>query len=104
MPIELSTPIHRVSQDEYHAIDRRALGLAFDIHNEFGRLMDEVVYKTELATRCLAAGMKVVREARARVTHGGFLKDYFIDCCWRTARCWRRRPSPPSPAVITDRR
>ncbi len=79
MPIELSTPIHRVSQDEYHAIDRRALGLAFDIHNEFGRLMDEVVYKTELATRCLAAGMKVVREARARVTHGGFLKDYFID-------------------------
>lgn len=79
MPIELSTPIRIITQDEYHAIDRVMLRHAFDIHNEYGRLLEEQFYKAELARRCVQAGMPVVREVLIRVWHGPFTKDYFID-------------------------
>jgi GxxExxY protein len=79
MPIELSTPIRVVTQDEYHAIDRVMLGHAFGIHNEYGRLLDEKFYKAELARRCSGVGLAVAREVLIRVRHGQFSKDYFID-------------------------
>ena len=79
MPIELSTPIAIISQDEFHAIDRAMMRHAFDIHNQFGRLLDEAIYKTELTDRCLAQGFTVQREVLIRVRHQGFSKDYFID-------------------------
>ena len=79
MPIEISAPITHVSQDEFHAIERTMLGHAFAIHNEFGRLLDETIYKTELAERCLKHGFDVNREVLIRVRHRGFTKDYFID-------------------------
>lgn len=55
------------------------LGHAFAIHNEYGRLLDESLYKTELAHRCLTSGLAVAREVLIRVRHGVFSKDYFID-------------------------
>jgi GxxExxY protein len=79
MPIELSKPIASVSQDEFHAIDKRMMRHAFAIHNQFGRMLDEVIYKQELAARCSADGMEVAREVMVRVRHDGFVKDYFID-------------------------
>lgn len=79
MPIELSTPIHVVSQDEYHAIDRVMYGHAMAVHNEYGRLFDEAFYKSEVADRCRSSGLEVKREVLIRVRHGIFSKDYFID-------------------------
>ena len=79
MPIEVSTEIHAISQDEYHQIDRQVLGMAFEIHNEYGRLLDEEFYKSELKKRCSQIGMQVTREQLIRVRHGQFTKDYFID-------------------------
>jgi GxxExxY protein len=79
MPLECSVPIHAVSEDDFHAIDHRMLGLAFGIHNEFGRLMHEETYKTELTHRCAQAGMTVRREVPVRAVHRSFAKDYFID-------------------------
>jgi GxxExxY protein len=79
MPIELPTSIAVISQDEFHKIDERMLGHAFAIHNQFGRLLDEVIYKTEMADRCLRDGMQVQREVRIWVSHREFMKDYFID-------------------------
>jgi GxxExxY protein len=79
MPIELSIPVRIITQDEYHAIDRVMLGQAFQIHNEYGRLLDEEFYKTELARRCSQVGLAVAREVLIRVRHGHFSQDYFID-------------------------
>src|SRR6266567_2371985 len=80
MPIEVSTRIEPCDQETFHALDRRVMREVFDIHNEFGRLLDEDLYKCELAARCASIGvLPVEREVQIRVTHQGFVKDYFMD-------------------------
>lgn len=79
MPIQPAIPIACISQQEYHEIDERIVGHSMAIHNQFGRLLDEIVYKNELAERCFKDGMPAQREVRIRVTHRDFVKDYFID-------------------------
>jgi len=53
--------------------------IVFDVHNEFGRLLDEELYKQEVAERCAIAGLQAEREVRIRVVHEGFAKDYSMD-------------------------
>jgi GxxExxY protein len=54
--------------------------MIFDIHNEFGRFLDESLFKQEVAARCLESELcPVQREIRVRVTHADFAKDYFLD-------------------------
>jgi GxxExxY protein len=79
MPIEPTIPIAVISKDEFHAIHKVMLGHAFDIHNDFGRLLDESIYKAELADRCLKHGFDTKREVLIRVRHQSFTKEYFID-------------------------
>lgn len=80
MPIELQSEIRIYGQEEFHALIRRVLRLAFDVHNEFGRLLDEELCKRELANRCLHAGITPVQmEVRIRLVHDDFWKDYFMD-------------------------
>ncbi len=57
MPIWTSSPIKIIDQETFHQIDRKVTGLAFDIHNEFGRYLDEEFYQAELARRCQRAGL-----------------------------------------------
>jgi GxxExxY protein len=79
VPIETSIPIRVISQDAFHAIDHVMLGHAFAVHNEYGRLLDESFYKSEVAHRCVRDGIAVKREVLIRVRHATFHKDYFID-------------------------
>lgn len=79
MPIAISTPLRCLSQDDFHAVDRLVLGHAFKIHNQYGGLLDEAVYKTLLAERCAKDGMPALREVRVDATHRTFTKSYFID-------------------------
>ena len=79
MPIQPAIPIACIIQQEYHQIDERMVGHSMAIHNQFGRLLDEFVYKKELAERCSKDGMPAQREVRIQVTHRDFVKDYFID-------------------------
>ena len=79
MPIEPSVPITAISQEQFHEVDRVMMGHSFDIHNQFGRLLDEVIYKTELADRCSQNGFQIQREVLIRVRHHAFVKDYFLD-------------------------
>jgi len=80
MPIEVSTEIRACDQEEFHALDRRIMGVVFAVHNEFGRLMDEDLYKREIAARCVAMGIQPVeREVWIRVSHQSFTKDYYLD-------------------------
>src|SRR5882762_3394197 len=80
MPIEVSTGIQACDQEAFHALDRRIMRIVFDVHNEFGRLMDEDLYKCEIAARCAALGITPAeRKVRIRVSHQSFIKDYFMD-------------------------
>ena len=80
MPIEVQTRIRVLDQEEYHALNRRVLGVVFEVQNDFGRFLDEELAKREIATRCAEIGIAPVeREVRIRLTHGHFVKDYFMD-------------------------
>lgn len=80
MPIEVSTTIKIFNQEEFHALDRQVMGVVFEVHNEFGRLLDEKLYKCEIANRCLNLGLQPAeREVQIRVSHENFVKDYFMD-------------------------
>jgi len=80
MPIEVTSQIQRLGQEEFHALDKQLMGIVFDVHNEFGRFLDEALYKAEIAARWMAAGLGTVeREVRMTVTHESFRKDYLID-------------------------
>ncbi len=80
MPIEIHSQVEVFNQEEFHAMARHVLRMAFDLHNEFGRLLDEELYKRELAARCHEFGIQPVeREVGITLTHDGFRKEYFMD-------------------------
>lgn len=80
MPIEVATEIRVFDQEEFHALDRKLMGIVFDIHNEFGRFFDEMLYKREIAARWLDAELGTTElEMRIAVTHESFRKDYSMD-------------------------
>ena len=79
MPIFTSIPITACDQESFHAIDRIATGIAFDIHNEMGRYLDERLYQAEMAARLAGQRLAVVREAKITVMLDGFHQDYFAD-------------------------
>ncbi len=81
MPIRTSIPIRVPTQTEFQEIDNCVTGLAFDIHNEFGRYLDEGLYQCELARRCRSLGFDVVSTPELQMTASldEFSKDYFAD-------------------------
>jgi GxxExxY protein len=80
MPIKVASEIRLFDQEEFHALDRKLMGVIFDVHNEFGRFLDEALYKAEVAARWQAAGLGTAeREVTITVTHESFRKDYSMD-------------------------
>jgi hypothetical protein len=57
MPIEVKRDIVRIAAPDFHRMDFDITGLAFAIHNEFGRLLHEKIYRNELVNRCRKAGL-----------------------------------------------
>ena len=79
MPIEVRSEVRILSQQEFHALNHRVLGIIFEIHNEFGRFLDERLFKTEIAARCEQMGISARPDVRIRVVHETFHKDYLVD-------------------------
>jgi len=80
MPVEIEHgPLRAFSQDEFHELDHKVMGIVFGIHNEFGRFLEELLYKREIEARCLDAGIPTERELRVWVRFGSFSKEYRID-------------------------
>jgi GxxExxY protein len=75
MPIHCPVVTNRISQNEFKLLAAEVMGHVFNIHNEFGRFFDEVVYKKALADRMSG----VVLELEIIVTHGTFSKTYYAD-------------------------
>lgn len=80
MPIEVDSEIRVFSQDEFHALAHRAMGVIFGVHNDFGRLMEEGIYQQAIRRRCEEAGIVPARrEVEIKVRYGDFRKSYFMD-------------------------
>jgi GxxExxY protein len=86
MPIETKRNIKRITGQEFYEIDYQVTGLAFAIHNEFGRLWGKKIYQNELADRCREAGFADVEtEVPIVVSHKDFCKEYSIDLLLQNA-------------------
>ena len=80
MPIISAVPLQVIDQEEFAAIDYRVMGCAFDCHNEFGRLCDEVIYQQDMAARLVPAGLGPVRtNIPVTAVHRDFAKTYYLD-------------------------
>jgi GxxExxY protein len=80
MPIEIATEINVFHQQEFHAHTEKLLRIIFDVHNQFGRFLDETLYKSEIGARWAETGSGMAaREVRMTVRHETFRKDYFMD-------------------------
>jgi GxxExxY protein len=80
MPIKVFADVRVFNQEEFHALDRRVMRVVFDVHNDFGRLLEESIYQLEIASRLAKLGMvPVEHEVRIQVAHDSFAKDYYMD-------------------------
>lgn len=79
MPVTIAAPITVFDQPAFHLVDEQITGLAFAIHNEFGRYLTERLYQAELLRRLQECGCESHREVKISVMLDGFIKDYFID-------------------------
>jgi len=80
MPIIVDSEIRVLSETEFHQQAERVIGIVFDVHNQFGRLMNEETYKKIIQARCERAGMVPARrEVEICVRHGTFEKRYYMD-------------------------
>lgn len=80
MPIEVDSEIRVFNHDEFHSLAHCVLGIVFNVHNEFGRLLDETIYKRAIELRCAAAGIVPARhEVQITVRFEGFEKQYYMD-------------------------
>jgi len=80
MPIEVDSEVRVFSDEEFHALTHRVLGVVFDVHNDFGRLMEEEIYQQAIRRRCELAGIiPARREVEIKVRYKDFQKSYFMD-------------------------
>ncbi len=79
MPIRCDFEIPDLSREAFGALDYRLMSLAFESHNEIGRLADEPVYQLDWSARAREAGFDVRREVGIQVSFETFLKTYRID-------------------------
>ncbi len=80
MPIIVNSEIRVFSEPEFHALAEQVIGVVFDVHNDFGCLMEEDVYKQTIHARCVAQGIaEGQREVEIQVAHRDFRKSYFMD-------------------------
>lgn len=78
MPIIHSVWIKAISEEEFHVLDYKVMGLAFSIQRELGRFWNEMIYQKELAYRCQQAGFEhVATEVPIRVSYQDFNKFYY---------------------------
>jgi GxxExxY protein len=75
MPVSRSIATNRISQSEFQGLAYDVMREVFAIHNDFGRLFDEKVYKRELAARMSGT----ILEASVELCYRDFVKRLFAD-------------------------
>ena len=75
MPVKVDAELHELSCDMTSRIAYDVMHSVFAVHNEFGRFMDENIYRDEIARRVPGVRTEVLIE----VTFSSFRKPYFMD-------------------------
>ena len=75
MPIHCPVDFPRLSEDEMRTVDFSVMRLAFDTHNELGRLCDESVYHLELVRRLRVAGIESFMDGEVKAPPLSFLPN-----------------------------
>ena len=80
MPIEVDSEIRILSEDEFHSMAEKVIGIVFGVHNDLGRLMDEDIYKQAIRRRCELTGIVPARrEVQIKVRYHDFEKPYYME-------------------------
>lgn len=80
MPIEVDSEIRVLDESEFHALAHSVMGVVFGVHNEFGRLMEEELYKRLICRHCESVEIVPARrEVEIKVRYQDFVKSYFMD-------------------------
>ena len=104
MPIVVNSEILVFTKNQFHTLDERVIGIVFEIYNNFGRLMNEDIYKQIIRRRYEAAGIDPIRrEVEITVSY----QDFWSFCkhfsaspfprvrALRSSRCGTRISSLP---------
>ena len=99
MPILFASPVTAVAQSAFHEIDEIVTGVAFGLHNDFGRYLSESLCQIEFAERLRSRGLEVRQEFQITLTINDFRKDYFADFLINSSVIVETKspPRPPSP-------
>lgn len=79
MPIESDIEFTTITQEPFHALDKRLMRHAFDIHNKLGRFCDEKIFQEALFQHCKTDGIKVCQEVLLKAICRDFSKTYYLD-------------------------
>jgi hypothetical protein len=75
MPITLQSELRRASQEEFGQIAYDVTDVIFDVHHEFGRFLEEDIYRTTIAQRLKDAQA----EFAVKVDFDSFAKSYDLE-------------------------
>lgn len=79
MPINCPIELKGLSEKEFRELDYQVMGCAFAAQNSIGNLFREEVYRKELHSRLIAAGIDVVQEVGITLIFGTFRRRYSCD-------------------------
>jgi GxxExxY protein len=79
MPILLPNRVKRLEERDFRELDYRVMGLAFSVHNDLGRHLDEEIYESELAYRLNAAGIAAFAQFPITLQFNSYSTTYKAD-------------------------
>lgn len=79
MPVTCGMRIEPLTTDAFASLDYRVMSCAYASQNQIGRLADERVYETSLASQLEKNGLSCCRQVPIHVAHNTFYKTYFLD-------------------------
>lgn len=79
MPILLPETLLPLPEQEFQKLDYEIMAIAFEVHNQLGRLYDEQIYQNELREQCIRKGLKTADEYEIQLLHKDYKKPLYID-------------------------
>lgn len=80
MGIKFSKSIKYISDKDFHDLDYKVMGLAFQVHKELGKFWNEFVYRNYLIQLCKKNGLQTIDfEVPITLTFKNYIKRYYID-------------------------
>ena len=80
MGIKFKRNVELLTEEEFHVLDYKIMGLAFHVHNELGKFCNENICQNYLTYLCKKNGISHVdTEVPIVISYENFIKRYYID-------------------------